>query len=78
VIRVQCGARNVRVWLAPEFIDFALPTSVTVAGERVFAGRVNPDLRVMLEDLRLRADRQHPFWAVVEKKPGGAAGRGRD
>jgi hypothetical protein len=49
-----------------------------VAGERLFAGRVNPDLRVMLEDLRLRADRQHPFWAVVEKKPGGAAGRGRD
>lgn len=75
VVRVQCGARTVRVWLAPEFVDFALPTTVTVAGERLFAGRVNPDLRVMLEDLRLRADRQHPFWAVVDKKPGG---RGRD
>lgn len=73
VIAVQCGAQSVRVWLAPEFIDFALPTTVTLAGKEMFAGRVTPDLRVMLEDLRLRADRQHPFWAVVEKQHGSAA-----
>jgi len=26
---------------------------------------------VLLEDLRLRADRQHPFWAVIESRRGG-------
>jgi hypothetical protein len=30
-----------------------------------------PDERAMLEDLRRRGDRRHPFWAVVE----GPAGR---
>lgn len=66
-LRVQCGARSVRVWLSPELVDFAQPTTVTLAGDRLFAGQVTPDVRVMLEDLRLRGDRQHPFWAVVEK-----------
>jgi hypothetical protein len=27
---------------------------------------VVPDERALLEDLRRRGDRQHPFWAVVE------------
>lgn len=78
VLSLQCGARSVRVWLSPELIDFARPTTVTLAGDKLFAGRVVPDLRVMLEDIRLRADRQHPFWAVVDKKPAGGTGRGRD
>jgi len=37
-------------------------------GTGEFTGQVVPDARVLLEDLRLRGDRQHPFWAVVEKK----------
>jgi hypothetical protein len=27
---------------------------------------VRPDLNVLLEDARSRADRQHPFWAKLE------------
>jgi predicted esterase len=77
IVSVQCGAQSVRIWLSPELIDFSLPTTVKLAGTKLFSGQVIPDLRVMLEDLRLRADRQHPFWTVVEKKPA-AAGRGRD
>jgi hypothetical protein len=42
------------------------PVTVTLSGERLFKGRVVPDERVLLEDLRRRGDRQHPFWAVVE------------
>jgi predicted esterase len=62
----SCGGRGVRIWLAPEFTDMTRPVTVTLGGERLFKGPVVPDVRVMLEDLRQRGDRQHPFWAVVE------------
>ncbi len=69
-ITVRCGAERVRVWLAPEIVDFARPLTVTIDGREAFDGRPTPDAAVMLEDLRLRADRQHPFWAVVESARG--------
>jgi predicted esterase len=62
----RCGGRGVRIWLGPEFVDLTRPVTVTLSGERLFKGRVVPDERVLLEDLRRRGDRQHPFWAVVE------------
>lgn len=64
-IVVRCGAADVTIWLSPEFIDFRQPATVTLNGRRVFRGEITPDLDVMLEDLRLRGDRQHPFWATV-------------
>jgi predicted esterase len=46
------------VWLSPEFVNFDEP---------VFIGskqrRVTPTPEVLLEDVRTRCDRQHPFWA---------------
>jgi hypothetical protein len=33
---------------------------------------VQPDEGVLLEDLRTRGDRQHPFWAVLESTRGPA------
>ncbi len=69
-LSVRCGADRVKVWLAPELIDFTRPATVTVDGQRLLKGPAVPDLRVMLEDLRLRGDRQHPFWAVVESDRG--------
>ena len=29
-------------------------------------GPIRPDLATLLEDVRTRGDRQHPFWARVE------------
>ena len=29
---------------------------------------IKPSVETMLEDLRVRGDRQHPFWAKVEAK----------
>ena len=69
-LSVRCGADRVKVWLAPELIDFTRPATVTVDGQRLLKGQPVPDARVMLEDLRLRGDRQHPFWAVVETDRG--------
>jgi pimeloyl-ACP methyl ester carboxylesterase len=70
-VTVRCGADRVRVWLSPEFIDFTRPVTVSVDGQRLLKRAVAADVQVMLEDLRLRADRQHPFWAVVESVKGG-------
>lgn len=65
-IVVRCGAERVRVWLSPELVDFRQPLTVTADGKVLHRGPPVADERVLLEDLRLRADRQHPFWAVVE------------
>lgn len=68
----RCGADRVRIWLSPELVDFTRPVTVTLDGRRLWKDEVVPDKRTLLEDLRLRADRQHPFWAVVEwRKKGG-------
>lgn len=47
-------------------IDFSKPLSVTIDGQRRWNGDFSADLEVMLEDLRTRGDRQHPFWAKIE------------
>jgi predicted esterase len=65
-IAVRCGAQRVRVWLSPELIDFTRPLTVTLDGRQLHKGPIAADLELLLEDLRLRGDRQHPFWAVIE------------
>jgi hypothetical protein len=46
--------------------------TVSLDGRTLRKGPLAPDLAVLLEDLRQRADRQHPFWAVVESARGPA------
>jgi predicted esterase len=70
-VNVQTGAARVVVWLAPEMVDFARPVRVTIKG-RTLPGP-SPDVATLLEDVRTRGDRQHPFWARLEVK----AGRGK-
>ena len=67
-ITVRCGAERVKVWLAPELVDFSGPISVSIDGRKPARDGIEPNVDVMLEDLRLRGDRQHPFWAVVESR----------
>lgn len=67
-ISVRCGARDVTVWVSPEMIDFRQPVTITLNGRRLFKGEVTADLDVMLEDLRLRGDRLHPFWAKFQSE----------
>ncbi|MEX0614134.1 MAG: peptidase, partial [Pirellulales bacterium] len=76
-ITVSLQAENVTVWLAPELVDLKQPLVVEV-NNRSIGPRdrlVRPDLNVLLEDVRTRADRQHPFWAKLTTK--GEGGRGR-
>lgn len=71
---IHCGAERVRVWLSPELVDFTQPLNVSLDGRKLSRDPVQPDVTVLLEDLRTRGDRQHPFWAVLESTRGLAAG----
>jgi pimeloyl-ACP methyl ester carboxylesterase len=61
-------AGRVRVWISPQMIDFQQKASVTVNGRRINAKEpfIRGDLQTLLEDVRTRGDRQHPFWAMFE------------
>jgi hypothetical protein len=52
------------LWLSPEFVDF--DQKIVVGGRGDFSGFVQPSRAVLLEDVRLRGDRQHPYWAKIE------------
>lgn len=60
-IRLDSAAAQTTIWLSPEFVD--LDKRVMINGK---SQAVVPSLEVMLEDVRTRADRQHPFWAKAE------------
>ena len=72
-IRVTTGADRVTVWLSPEVVDFKRKITVQVNNTRVKTARdIEPSLSVLLEDVRTRVARLHPFWAKVQS-PGGRA-----
>jgi pimeloyl-ACP methyl ester carboxylesterase len=72
-ITVQTGTSQVTVWLSPKMVDFQQRCGIKVNGRQLNSPdqMIHPDVRVILEDVRTRGDRQHPFWARV----GGATGR---
>jgi len=76
-IRVRSGASRVTVWLSPKMVDFERRVKIVIDGKDVNRGEpfVKPDLTVMLEDARRRADRLHPFWNKVEKESVRPSGR---
>lgn len=66
-ILVTAAGERSTVWLSPELVDPSRSTvSVTIGGRRHLV-RIEPDLAVLLEDVRLRGDRLHPFWTKVEQ-----------
>jgi predicted esterase len=65
-LTVRAGAhRRVAVWLSPDIVSFE-GKSPTVRINNKPQSKIQPSLPVLLEDVRLRGDRQHPFWAKVE------------
>ena len=54
------------VWLSPEMIDFTRPITSRERHSPQSPTTIRPDLNVLLEDVRSRGDRKHPFWAKVE------------
>jgi predicted esterase len=74
-LNITTGTSQATVWLSPQMLDFQKRSTVTVNGHRLNNPdqMIRPDLRTMLDDVRSRGDRQHPFWARLD----GATGRVR-
>jgi predicted esterase len=68
-LHVKVASAAVNIWLAPPLVDFQHRLNITVNGNRIANGG-SPSLDVMLEDVRTRGDRQHPFWARLETSAG--------
>ena len=58
-------AKNFTIWLSPEMVDFEKPITLLIKGNRDRRDP-KPETRVILEDVRGRADRKHPYWMRVD------------
>jgi len=67
---LTAGNSRTTIWLSPEMVDFKSRINITVGGRRPNGtpATIKPSVETMLEDLRVRGDRQHPFWAKVETR----------
>ena len=67
---LTAGNSRVTIWLSPEIVDFKTRVNITIGGRRPSGVPpiIKPSIETMLEDIRTRGDRQHPFWAKVEAK----------
>lgn len=76
-ILIKCGASQISVWLSPQMVDFKQRVSISVNGKRMNAKDpfITPDLQTILEDVRTRGDRQHPFWARFDSATGRVHGK---
>jgi len=64
-VSVHSGSyAKVTVWLSPEIVQFNDSLTVTINNKR--SVKIQPCVDTLLEDVRTRGDRQHPFWAKVE------------
>ena len=69
------GINRFDLWVSPRLIDFKRKMEIRQNDRVVYRGQVKPDFALMLEDLRVRGDRQQLYhWKVVV---GGSKPRGR-
>jgi hypothetical protein len=59
------GVRQLDIWLSPKLVDFKRKLEVRVNGRPRFKGQASLELQPMLEDVRLRGDRQQVYWLKV-------------
>ncbi len=57
------GIKRLDVWLSPKLIDFKRKPEIRINRRSlVRQAKIKPDIEAMLEDLRLRGDRQQIYW----------------
>jgi pimeloyl-ACP methyl ester carboxylesterase len=56
------GVKRLDVWLSPKLIDFKRKPEIRIKTKTYFKSLVKLDLESMLDDLRLRGDRQQIYW----------------
>ncbi len=67
---IRARAGKTTVWLSPDVVSFKQPIKVELNGRSLIPRDepVEPQLSVLLEDVRTRGDRFRPFWAKVEAR----------
>jgi hypothetical protein len=73
-VNVTAGSAQVIVWISPQMIDFKQRSNISINRQTINAREpfLQPDIRTLLEDVRTRADRQHPFWLRLDSSAGRA------
>lgn len=66
VINIECSAKWHGIWLYPEIVSFEKPLIVRQSGKQLYNQIPEPDISAMLEDFRLRGDRQQLAWGYLE------------
>jgi hypothetical protein len=65
VLLVKTSATKATIWLAPELVNFEDRLTIKF-NSKDYGQNVQPSSEVILEDVRTRGDRQHPFWQKIE------------
>lgn len=63
--KITVSSRMATLWLNPDLADFEKPIEINFKTKSA-KQTIQPAVDVLLEDLRTRRDRQHPFWAKIE------------
>jgi acetyl esterase/lipase len=71
-VYIKTGTGQVSVWVSPQMLSFQQRVNIVVNGDRINSREpfVQGDLHTLLEDVRTRGDRQHPFWARFDAQTG--------
>ncbi len=66
LIRLEVnGIKSLEVWLSPKLVDFKRRVEIRVQDRPYFKSQVKLSCEPMLEDLRVRGDRQQLYWYRV-------------
>lgn len=65
-VYVDHSAKEAAVWLSPRLVDFDQRVKIHSRGKQVFNDFLTPSLEDLLEDLRVRGDRERLYWVKVQ------------
>ncbi|MDO5581653.1 MAG: hypothetical protein Q4G69_11035 [Planctomycetia bacterium] len=66
-VKIKSSAKSARIFLSPDLVDFNQRIEVMFNMKKISPGNgiILPNIKVILDDVRTRGDRKHPFWAVL-------------
>jgi hypothetical protein len=63
------GVAALDIWLSPKLIDFSRKADIRINGKPYSrAAKIKLDLEPMLDDLRVRGDRQQLYWHRISTR----------
>ena len=70
LIRLEVnGVKSLDIWLSPKLIDFKRKAEIRINGKPFYRqGQIKLEMEPMLDDLRLRGDRQQLYWHRISAR----------